>query len=464
MKKIFISACLIFGSLYSANAQWTASGANAYFNLTGNVSVGTTTYPAKFTVYQATALGAVAKNATLLTRVSGLTSNDFQNNLWLVRNAAGSDWFTARLHDGISVDNIYVSPQTDTKTWWERDPYADIQSWGTAANTYFTVKQGSFGIGTVTPSAKFSVTSSGISTLTGYESVADFVSASTTGRARITIANNYNNASTKASSSAIFFAGYNLAGTALEPKWEFGTDYLMNGGKNFYFFNSGIGSAPLFLDANGSVGIAATTPISLFQVEDGFEKASLGPASGAGLLGTSYLGFNAARNGTNWTINADPSHNGGGVIYGDIYGNINFAAIGDIGNTTQTINDATLKTKVALQLTATGIVRAKKVVIELTGWSDYVFDKGYNLPSLQSVKTYIDMNHHLPDVPSAAEVVSNGMDVGEMNKLLMKKIEELTLYLIDSNKQNAKLTRTVLTQGQKLKSLEKRLNSLQRKK
>ncbi|TFF34634.1 hypothetical protein E2R66_21255 [Mucilaginibacter psychrotolerans] len=55
--------------------------------------------------------------------------------------------------------------------------------------------------------------------------------------------------------------------------------------------------------------------------------------------------------------------------------------------------------------------------------------------SLQSVRSYIEANHHLPDVPSAAEMMTNGLDVGEMNKQLMKKAEELTLYLIEKDKE-----------------------------
>jgi hypothetical protein len=67
---------------------------------------------------------------------------------------------------------------------------------------------------------------------------------------------------------------------------------------------------------------------------------------------------------------------------------------------------------------------------------DYVFAKGYNLPSLETVKSYIEKNHHLPEVPSAKEIESNGIKVGEMNMILLKKIEELTLYVIELKKEN----------------------------
>jgi hypothetical protein len=61
---------------------------------------------------------------------------------------------------------------------------------------------------------------------------------------------------------------------------------------------------------------------------------------------------------------------------------------------------------------------------------------GQNLqPSLTEVATYIEENKHLPNVPSAAEVEQNGVDLGEMDKILLQKVEELTLYVIQQQKQ-----------------------------
>lgn len=87
------------------------------------------------------------------------------------------------------------------------------------------------------------------------------------------------------------------------------------------------------------------------------------------------------------------------------------------------------------RLAVNGGIHSQSVNVDLTGWSDYVFKKEYQLPTLNEVKTYIDQNHHLPDMPSEAQVIKNGINLGEMNKLLTKKVEELTLYLIDKDKQ-----------------------------
>lgn len=88
-----------------------------------------------------------------------------------------------------------------------------------------------------------------------------------------------------------------------------------------------------------------------------------------------------------------------------------------------------------------GILTEKvKVAISSTSdWSDYVFEKDYNLMPLDSVEQFIDSNGHLPNVPSAQCVVSEGIDLGKMDATLLQKIEELTLYVIDLNKEIIRL-------------------------
>jgi hypothetical protein len=87
-------------------------------------------------------------------------------------------------------------------------------------------------------------------------------------------------------------------------------------------------------------------------------------------------------------------------------------------------------------ITANGFITAKKLTVTQTGWSDYVFDKDYKLRSLSSLEAFINQNKHLPDIPSAKEVEEKGISVGDNQALLLKKIEELTLYVIDLKKEN----------------------------
>ncbi len=68
-------------------------------------------------------------------------------------------------------------------------------------------------------------------------------------------------------------------------------------------------------------------------------------------------------------------------------------------------------------------------------WPDYVFAENYNLTPLKDIETFIYKNKHLPEIPSADDINKKGVNLGEMNTLLLKKVEELTLYIIDLNKQ-----------------------------
>lgn len=86
------------------------------------------------------------------------------------------------------------------------------------------------------------------------------------------------------------------------------------------------------------------------------------------------------------------------------------------------------------KLAVEGKIGARKVVVTQTPWADYVFEKDYHLPTLAEVEKYIQQYKHLPDVPSAAEVEENGLDLGGNQAVLLKKIEELTLYIIEQNK------------------------------
>lgn len=81
-----------------------------------------------------------------------------------------------------------------------------------------------------------------------------------------------------------------------------------------------------------------------------------------------------------------------------------------------------------------GAVFAKKLKITQTGWADYVFNADYRLPALNEVEKYIKSHKHLPGIPTTAEVEKNGTDVAEIQALLLKKIEELTLYIIEQNR------------------------------
>jgi hypothetical protein len=86
-----------------------------------------------------------------------------------------------------------------------------------------------------------------------------------------------------------------------------------------------------------------------------------------------------------------------------------------------------------------GKLTAHEIVVHIQGWADDVFDPDYPLRSLPDTRAYIDEHGHLPDLPSESEVRERGMDVAEMNALLLRKVEELTLHAIDQQARIAAL-------------------------
>jgi len=92
-------------------------------------------------------------------------------------------------------------------------------------------------------------------------------------------------------------------------------------------------------------------------------------------------------------------------------------------------------TNAVYKLTVYGGVKAQEFWATLTGWPDYVLEDDYKLQPLGELEQYIKENRHLPDIPTEKEILENGLNLGEMEVLIMKKIEELTLYIIDQQKQ-----------------------------
>ncbi len=89
-----------------------------------------------------------------------------------------------------------------------------------------------------------------------------------------------------------------------------------------------------------------------------------------------------------------------------------------------------------------GHVRAREIRVDQDTWPDYVFAEDYNLPTLQEIRRHIDEKGHLPHIPSAVEVEAYGIELGEMNKLLLEKIEEQMLYILQLEERIKQLEKT----------------------
>ncbi len=109
-------------------------------------------------------------------------------------------------------------------------------------------------------------------------------------------------------------------------------------------------------------------------------------------------------------------------------------------NTPLIIKNSSIK---ILQLDNNGLLHARRIKVDTDTWADFVFEKNYKLMPLNELQSYINENKHLPNVPSENEVVENGVDLVEMNKILLQKVEELTLYLLQQQKEIDKLKEKV---------------------
>ena len=107
---------------------------------------------------------------------------------------------------------------------------------------------------------------------------------------------------------------------------------------------------------------------------------------------------------------------------------------------------ATIPAGSSYKMAIAGGIITEKVRVATNGtafWADFVFDKNYKLRSLVEVENFIKANKHLPEIPSTSEVRKNGIDLAETQALLLLKVEELTLYVIQQNKKIEKLERKI---------------------
>ena len=100
-----------------------------------------------------------------------------------------------------------------------------------------------------------------------------------------------------------------------------------------------------------------------------------------------------------------------------------------------------------------GKIFAKEIEVKTNVWADYVFKKDYQLKTLEEVEKHIVEKGHLPNIPSASEVIEKGINVAEMDAKLLEKIEELTLYSIEQNKQ-------LKSQSEEIKELKNQVQQL----
>jgi len=219
------------------------------------------------------------------------------------------------------------------------------------------------------------------------------------------------------------------------------------------------GSGTIYYNG-GNVGIGTTTPAAQFQVN------GLGAPISSGWNIAQLARFSDGGAGSNSGFVFDTGATGPTGLRGFYVGKgnqqLSFVRFDSSGASAPAV-DMTIASSgnvgigtVSPQypLSVNGVIQAKEVIVN-TGWPDYVFDPNYHLPSLEEVSDYVSREHHLPGIPSQAQVEKNGVSLGDVQSKMLAKIEELTLLLIQEHDRNDRL-------DHEMRDLERRFNEFRK--
>ncbi|NVM62171.1 hypothetical protein FHW88_000447 [Mucilaginibacter sp. SG538B] len=246
-----------------------------------------------------------------------------------------------------------------------------------------------------------------------------------------------------------------------------------DGGQYNLFKVQNAGGVKFLINGSGSLGIGTGFPQTKLHVNvtnnglniiGGFQNAN-GTQTGGNAVG---FGFVNEAEGTWWKAAIVHERTGD---YG--IGSLKFLVNNSTDNSSVSLTDAKMTilssgyvgigtTTPRESLSVNGNIRAKQIKVESANWPDYVLKPTYQLPSLAEVKSYIDQNQHLPEIPSVDEIAKNGLNVGEMNKLLMKKVEELTLYAIENEQKDKEKDKLLTALQEQINLLKEQLTAIQK--
>lgn len=203
-----------------------------------------------------------------------------------------------------------------------------------------------------------------------------------------------------------------------------------SGDYNWFMTRGGADNKGITISKLGYVGIGRTSPSDYLDVQgnilNGGADFILGKYDGR--TQGSLTGNRALVHSTSdeLVINYNGDFEGGVRIMGSYNNKINGSL--SIGN-------ASLPS--GFKLSADGAIIAEEVQVDLSeNWPDFIFNDDHDLMKLNDLEEFIKTHHHLPDVPSAEQIENEGQKLGEMNTILLRKIEELTLYIIELKKEN----------------------------
>ncbi|MEO6833562.1 MAG: polymer-forming cytoskeletal protein [Chitinophagaceae bacterium] len=168
---------------------------------------------------------------------------------------------------------------------------------------------------------------------------------------------------------------------------------------------------PVFIikTSNASVGIGTDVPVARLDVNGDIHSSG--------------------------TVTADANVSAGG--------NLAVGGNGQIGGNLRVGPRQAINSYANYALSVDGDIICKRAVVQIGDWADDVFDVDYKPMPLAALSSFITANHHLPNVPTTAEVTKNGADVGAMNVILLRKVEELTLYVLELKKENEEMQKSL---------------------
>jgi hypothetical protein len=176
---------------------------------------------------------------------------------------------------------------------------------------------------------------------------------------------------------------------------------------------------------DGKVGIGTSAPKQLLTI--------------GGISNAGKMGIIDKTNGVSGIIKANHNnHYKGGITLqystGDTESDQQFYD-GLVLNYKGNVGIGTANPQSLLAVNGTITSKEVKVTVTVDGWSDFVFGSEFKLKEIEEIESFVKKNHRLPDIPSESEVIENGINLGEMDSKLLQKIEELTLYMIEFNKE-----------------------------